>query len=259
MTAHQPDAHGSADEIGGRNHARARSMEALGGLPAVAPTFGQARGRISDLVYHELSEAIRDLRLTPGAALSEPAVAASLNVSRAPVREAFTRLADQGLVTIVPQVGSQVAPISMGAVSDAVFIRRALEKSAFQQAISFDDLDLSELQDVVERNRDAFERRDLERFFQTDEQLHQIVFGLGGVPRIWDVVRGAKVHLDRLRRLNLDGAIANAEIPAEHQAIVDAIAARDETTGLRVIHRHSSRIITDTEKLRVEYPDYFVA
>lgn len=250
--------HTPAGDTAGRNGTRARTMDALEGLTS-APYPGGARVRISDFVYSELSEAIRELRLPPGTPLSEPAVATSLNVSRAPVREAFTRLADQGLVTIIPQKGSQVAPISMAAVNDAVFIRSALEKSAFQQAIAFEDLDTAALQDLADRNRAASETGDLEAFFQTDEDLHQLVFALAGVPQIWQVVRGAKIHLDRLRRLNLSGAIANPEIAAEHQQIVDAITAHDESAGLRVIHRHSTRIIGDTGKLREEFPDYFIS
>ena len=140
-------------------------------------------------------------------------------------------------------------------VNDAVFIRSALEKSAFQRAIGLEDLDVSELQELVDRNRDAAARGDLEDFFQSDEELHQLVFAIAGVPRIWQVVRGAKVHLDRLRRLNLEGAIANPEIPAEHQHIVDAIrAARRAGPASSVIHVHSTRILADTEKLHVELP-----
>lgn len=244
---------------GSRSGSRARTLDGLTGLASAPPYVGGPRVRISDFVYSELSEAIRDLRLPPGTPLSEPAVAASLQVSRAPVREAFTRLADQGLVRIVPQVGSSVAPISMTSVNDAVFIRSALEKSAFQRAIGSDDLDTTALQELVDVNRGAAERGDEEAFIQTDEELHQLVFALAGVPQIWQVVRGAKIHLDRLRRLNLSAAIANPEIAAEHQLIVDAIAGRDEAAGLRVIHRHSTRIIDDTGKLRADFPDYFVS
>ncbi len=50
------------------------------------------------------------------------------------------------------------------------------------------------------------------------------MFALAGVPQIWQVVRGAKVNLDRLRRLSLSAAITNSEVTAEHQLIVDAIA-----------------------------------
>lgn len=237
-----------------RGPAMTRTLDALGQAGGFA---ARSASRISDVVYSELSEAIRDLRLPPGSPLSEPGVATSLGVSRAPVREAFTRLADQGLLTIVPQVGSQVAPISMASVNDAVFIRTALEKSAFQQAVGTDDLDVSELQRLVDLNREAALAGDEEGFIQTDEELHQLVFTLAGVPQIWQVVRGAKVHLDRLRRLNLPAAIANPEIPAEHQLIVDALGGRDEAGGLRVIQKHATRIIGDTGKLREEFPDYF--
>ena len=240
-----------------RNYSRAPGLATLDATRQVRARPGRAGGRISDYVYDELSEAIRDLRLKPGAALSEPAVAAWLNVSRAPVREAFARLVDHGLVTVVPQVGSQVAPISMQEVGDAVFIRNALETSAFQQAIDSSELDTTEIQRLADENREAAGRNDVEAFFATDEQLHQQVFTLAGVPHLWQFVRGTKLQLDRLRRLNLDAAIANDEIVHEHQQIVDALARRDEAVGVRVIHQHSSRIISDTENLRGEFPDYF--
>jgi DNA-binding GntR family transcriptional regulator len=244
----------------GRNQVRGRPLETLekARRPALPPS-GRSRGRMSDYVYEELSEAIRSVRLAPGAALSEPAVAAWLNVSRAPVREAFTRLADQGLLSIIPQVGSQVAPISLGEVEDAVFTRNALEGSAFQQAITLVDLDTTELQGIVDVNREAAARGDAEEFFATDEALHQLVFALAGVPRLWQVVRGTKIQLDRLRRLNLDAALGNEEVVAEHQAIVDALNHRDGSAGARVIHQHSHRILSDTITLRGEFPDYFVA
>lgn len=254
MTAQQEPTPG----VGIRTSPRGRQPIEFPGAAAV-PARERTRWRMSDFVYEELTEAIRSLRLAPGAPLSEPAVATWLQVSRGPVREAFTRLVDQGLVTVVPQVGSKVAPISMQAVREGVFIRNALEKSAFQQAIGLDNVDTRELHDLVDRNRDAANRNDAEEYFQTDEQLHQLVFALAGVPRLWEVVRGTKVNLDRLRRLHLGTAITDPEIVAEHQAIADAIDTRDEATGLRVIHRHSNRILGDTEKLRDEFPEFFVA
>ena len=244
---------------GARPQLRGRPLETLAGARQTTEYPNQPRRRISDYVYEELSEAIRSLRFPPGAPLSEPAVAAWLGVSRAPVREAFTRLVDQGLVTVVPQVGSRVAPISMGAVQDAVFIRIALETSAFEQAIGRNELDVVELQDLVDRNHAAAQEGDAEEFFDTDEQLHQLLFRLAGVPRIWQVVRGTKLHLDRLRRLSLGTAVANAEVLAEHQQLVDALARRDANDGRRIIHRHSNRVVTDTELLRTQFPDFFVA
>ncbi|WP_167132179.1 GntR family transcriptional regulator [Paramicrobacterium chengjingii] len=227
---------------------------AIGLRPLTPP---QSRYRISDAVFSTLSESIRNLQLPPGSSISEPSIAASLQVSRSPVREAFTRLVDLGLITVVPQVGSQIAPISISEVEEAVFIRRALETSAFQQAIAVDVPDTTQLQSLVDANATAARKGDTHEFIATDERLHQEVFALAGAPRIWEVVRGTKIQLDRLRWLSLDDSVANTELLVEHQQLVDALKARDSTAGTRVIAKHSTRVLTDTTRLRANNPTFF--
>ena len=213
---------------------------------------------MSDWVYTELSEAIRSLELPPGTRLSEPTLAERLRVSRVPVREAIGRLADQGLVTVVPQVGTRVAPILLSEVENACFIRSSLEAGALRQAIARGpDLDLAELHGILASNRAFFDAGDFDGFFATDELLHQAVFGLAGVPQVWEVVRGVKVHLDRLRHLHLPHAMASSDIIDEHTQIVEALERGDAVAGEAVIRRHAYRIIADSGELRVQYPDYF--
>jgi len=218
---------------------------------------------MSDWVYTELSEAIRSLELPPGTRLSEPTLAERLRVSRVPVREAIGRLADQGLVTVVPQVGTRVAPILLSEVENACFIRGSLEAGAFARAIARPELDpdagLAALHGILAANRAAFDAGDAAEFFATDEQLHHAVFALAGVPQVWELVRGVKVQLDRLRRLHLRHVMANREIVDEHAQIVDAIENRDALRGQQVIARHAARIIQDAGELRAEYPEYFPA
>ena len=223
-----------------------------------------AGDRLSDWVYTELSEAIRNLDLPPGAKLSEPTLAVRLGVSRVPVREAIARLADQRLVTVTPQVGTRVAPILMSEVESACFIRSSLEAGALRQAIAHGagldtglDTDLDELRGILAANRAFFDAGDAAGFFATDELLHQAVFVLAGVPQVWDVVRGVKVHLDRLRHLHLPHAMASSDIIDEHTQIVEALERGDAVAGEAVIRRHAYRIIADSGELRVQYPDYF--
>lgn len=237
--------------------ARGASFDGIPTLRSASEFAAGARGRISDYVYEELSEAIRSLRLEPGAPLSEPAVAEWLGVSRAPVREAFTRLVEQRFVLVQPQVGSRVAPISMRDVADAVFIRTALETAALRQAVESGELDTGELQRVVTANREAAANGDAEEFFETDEQLHELVFALAGLPHMWRFVRGTKMHLDRLRRLSLPFTLAEPAVCDEHQRIVDALVARDASAGAAVVHEHAHRVIDDSIRIRREYPDYF--
>lgn len=231
---------------------------ASSGISALQPlATPKSRYRMSDAVFNALSESIRNLQLPPGSPISEPGIAASLQVSRSPVREAITRLVDLGLVTVVPQVGSHIAPISIREVEEAVFIRRALETSAFLQAIAAGTPDTTEIQAHVDANAAAAKAGDLEAFFDTDELLHQSVFALAGVPRLWEVVRGTKMQLDRLRRLNLEAALTNGELLVEHQQLVDALAARDAEAGTRMIDQHSTRVLGDTTRLRAANPRFF--
>jgi GntR family transcriptional regulator, rspAB operon transcriptional repressor len=220
-----------------------------------------AGDRLSDWVYAELSEAIRSLELPPGARLSEPTLAVRLGVSRVPVREAIARLADQRLVTVTPQVGTRVAPILMSEVESACFIRSSLEAGALRQAIGRADstpgLDLGEVRGILAANRAFFDAGDADGFFATDEKLHQAVFALAGVPQVWEVVRGVKVHLDRLRHLHLPHAMASSDIIDEHTQIVEALERGDAQGGEAVIRRHAYRIIADSGEIRAQYPDYF--
>lgn len=229
----------------------------MSGAPASRP----AGGRMSDWVYTELSEAIRSLELPPGTKLSEPSLAARLDVSRVPVREALGRLADQRLVTVVPQSGTRVAPILLDEVEHACFIRSSLESGALHRAIERRAADpgvtTHELRRILDANRAAFESGDAERFFATDEQLHQTVFALAGVPEVWGVVRGVKVQLDRLRHLHMPHALANPRLIEEHELIVSALENGDAPHGEEVIHRHAYRILDDAERIRDEFPDYF--
>lgn len=225
------------------------------GLPPLA--HNRAPRRISDSVYTVLIEAIRDLDLLPGTSISEPTVAEWLQVSRSPVREAIARVVDLGLVTVVPQVGSYVAPISVREVSEAVFIRGALETSAFKRAIQGGVPDTTNIQHYVTLNKAAAEAGDVHAFFDTDEKLHESVFELGGVGRIWDVVRRTKIQLDRLRRLSLPRVMTHASLIEDHQMIVDCLKNRDEANGVAVIERHAQKILFTIEEHRELFPDYF--
>lgn len=225
------------------------------GLPRIPHL--RSSGRISDAVHEALSEAIRDLRLLPGAAISEPSLAEWLEVSRSPVRAAMARLSDLGLVTVVPQVGTYIAAISLKEVEEAVFVRSSLETSAFRRAIQLTTPDTTEIQRLVDINTAAAHRSDVASFFETDESLHQNIFELAKVGRIWGDVRRTKIQLDRLRMLSLPQAIHDSALVEDHQLIVDALKTRDEKLGVETITRHSTRILETIEYHQAILPHFF--
>ena len=102
---------------------------------AVAPLRIDGRaGSIAEQVFRTLRSSIVTMRLTPATALSEQDIADRLNVSRQPVREAFIKLSEIGMVRVLPQRGTFVVKISAKAVTDARFVREAVECAIARRA-----------------------------------------------------------------------------------------------------------------------------
>lgn len=233
-----------------RNHA-----SAFGTLASVGRT--RVRQRTSDRVYEELAAAIRDLRIPPGASLSETDLADQLHVSRTPLREAIARLVDSGLVSVVPQVGTRVELIRLESVEQARFVRESLETAAFAAACEKPERDVAPLRELLARQADACEAHDLATFFAADEALHEQIFALSGHQAAWHMMQPVKIHLDRLRRLSLPEPETVRGLIAEHTAIVDALEAGDSEGGRAHIRAHARRALENGPVLRAKHPGYF--
>lgn len=215
------------------------------------------RVRTSDRVYEQLMLAIRDLRLPPGASLSETELSEQLQVSRTPLREAIARLVEIGLVTVVPQVGTHVALIKLEDVEQAQFIREHLEVAAFEAACRKNPLDLSDLRETLDRQEKAHKDGDFDGFFSADEAFHEGIFELSGYPGAWRALQSVKLQLDRLRRLSLPEPSTVVELIGEHRAIVTALEEADVRRGKREVSKHARRVLRYGPALRNEHPDLF--
>ena len=96
----------------------------LANQPVIA---GTRQASISLRVYEAVRNAIVQLQLLPGHLLSEAELARQMGVSRQPVREAFIKLAENGLVEVRPQRGTFVKLISIREVQNSRFIRESIE------------------------------------------------------------------------------------------------------------------------------------
>jgi GntR family transcriptional regulator, rspAB operon transcriptional repressor len=229
-----------------------------GGIHRIAPVGRErVRARTSDRIYDELVSAIRTLRIPPGSSLSETDLSAQLEVSRTPLREAIVRLVDNGLVSVVPQVGTRVERIRLHDVEEARFVREALELAAFAEACERPDRDVSTMRALLIEQERCHTSHDLSAFFAADEALHQQIFVLSGHSGAWTMMQPMKLQLDRLRRLSLPESDIVRDLIDEHTAIVDALEAADIEGGQTLLRRHISRVRRYGRTLREQYPDYF--
>ena len=82
---------------------------------------------LRDVVFHTLRRAILTGQLKPGERLMEVHLANKLGVSRTPIREAIRKLELEGLVTMIPRRGAEVAQITEKSLKDVLEVRRALD------------------------------------------------------------------------------------------------------------------------------------
>ncbi len=236
---------------------RPNRAEPLGALPRLAPA---RRESIADQVFRTLRSSIVMMRLTPGTALSEQDIAGRLDVSRQPVREAFIKLSEVGLVRVVPQRGTFVVKISAQAVTDARFVREAVECAIARRAAQgLEPGAVDALQRVIAEQRAAAKAADTESFFVADEAFHLGLAGASGCTYAWKVIEEAKAQMDRVRFLSIPDATPMARLIAQHQDILDAIAARRGAAAEQAMREHLQEILRSLPRLARAFPDMFEA
>src|SRR5688572_21199588 len=88
------------------------------------------RTLLRDTAYAAIRDAIVRGDLAPGVSLSNSELADQLGLSRAPIRDALARLADEGLVETKPQSFTRVTPVVLREAQDAAAVVRAMHELA---------------------------------------------------------------------------------------------------------------------------------
>lgn len=128
------------------------------------------------VVVPALREAIVEGVLAPGCRLSEVQVAKQLNVSRTPMREAFSQLEREGLVTLLPRVGAYVRFVTPRDVEEIYTVRAALECLAVQLASErITALGTAQLDDVLEAMGAAVAADAADRYVDALDRFYAII------------------------------------------------------------------------------------
>jgi DNA-binding GntR family transcriptional regulator len=197
----------------------------------------------TDRVYEVLRRRIRELALAPGAPLRKEEIALELGVSRAPVSDAISRLAEEGLIDVFPQHGSFVALIRSSDVRESLFVRTALEVEAMRRlAPVANPQTLAVLDANIAAQVDALAKGNLEHFYDLDEALHAAMFGAIETPRALRLLEAARAPLDRVRRLALPDQGRPEQTLAEHRALVEAIRSGDGEYAAAAMRAHLTMV-----------------
>lgn len=194
----------------------------------------------------------------PGRRLSENEVARELKISRTPVREAFIELRRAGLVNIVPQFGTIVAPIDRTLLDDAQFLRETLECRTIELlAERVDGPLLATLHRLLDEQRALARAADEAGFLAADDRFHEHLVLASGRPGAWRVVKEARLQLDRIRHLAARRRTEMARIVDDHALILDRLGRHDPAGAVAAVRRHLRTILRIAEELSVERPELF--
>ncbi len=205
---------------------------------------------IADHIYEGLREEIVRGKLLPGERLIPREIASRLGCSPMPVRDAVTRLATEGFVTVAPRKVTRVASLSRQEMNELFAVRAVLEAYAARLACSaLTESDLDQLTRMAASMAARLRANDLKGWFALNQRFHFLIFERannkilhGFLLELWDkTLRSrAMVLLDRPEFV--------AQREREHQAILEALRARDGDAVEKLWREHISRSGEETGK-----------
>lgn len=210
-----------------------------------------------DYAKRVIRDKIISLELEPGTAISDRELAAWMNLSRTPVREALLDLAKVKIVEIYPQRGSVVAPIDYNLVEEAQFVRSVLEVAVVQLACERATQEqLEQLKENVALQEFYYQHGSSERLLEMDDEFHRLLFQIAGRMQAYEMMRSITVHFDRVRSLAVT-AVKEHLWMSDHREIYEAVAAHDQEAARQLMEKHLNRYKVDEKALREQYPQYF--
>lgn len=209
-------------------------------------------------VHALLRQRILRLQLKPGEALSEKELSVQLGVSRTPVREAFIRLSEEGLVDIFPQRGTLVSPIRMGEIEEAQFLRDILETAIVRRAArDIDEASLAQIEANLQRQDVSLQQKDYIEFMELDEEFHRLLCQSVSLPRAWRVIHAVKGQLDRVRFMGLPQPGHADLMVRQHAAIFNAIRTGNAELAETEMRTHLQAIWGSIELMTNENGEFF--
>lgn len=194
---------------------------------------------LRDVVFNTLRQAILRGELKPGERLMEIHLAEKLGVSRTPIREAIRKLELEGLVTMIPRRGAEVARITEKNLRDVLEVRRELD--AFSCGLACDRItkqEGEELRQACEEFAAATITRDATVIAAADVKLHDIIVHAAGNERLTEILNNLSEQMYRYRFEYIKDTSNYDKLVEEHRIIYESIMNKDKQTAAQTARVH---------------------
>ena len=199
-------------------------------------------------VYQQIKWRIVYGTYAPGKVLSESVLARVHGSSRTPVREALSRLVEEGYIERVPRKGWIVAPITLMAIQNTFDVRRVLEGTAAEKAAERADADaIQRLRSLAEYPTFETTTESYRTRLSVNAQFHLAVATATQNGFLVDLVRHCLTQHNRVLSLGLDFPVHPSSV-SEHHEVVSAIERHDPPAARTAMEHHldgAHRLVID--------------
>lgn len=226
-------------------------------IPAELITLS-ANEPVSAQIYYILRKLIINCTFIPGQRLVDKEIAEQFGVSKQPVREALGRLAEAGLLKILPQRGTFVMKISPREVESGQFIREAVEIAVARRAASIiTDDQIKLLYKNLGKQTVASSMGDIPHFLELDEEFHSLLAISIGCASAWNAIENIKANMDRVRFLSLEKISPVDMLIEQHTQIAEGIKNRNPDQAELAVKNHLREILFSFTPIAEKNPEWF--
>jgi DNA-binding GntR family transcriptional regulator len=208
------------------------------------------RPLLSDTAHEQIRNAIIEGRLPPGSVIRDVDLAQQLGLSRAPVREALARLADERLVESKPQSWTRVTPLGVREVRDALAVVRAMHELVVTEAVPrMTPADITTMRQANARFAAAIRDADVARALEADDAVHAVCIDVAGNRAAAATIERYTPLIRRLERLRFASTPGRRSVRLHNQLI--RACAQGDVPGAAAV---TTRIWSTLDELLAEEP-----
>ena len=194
-----------------------------------------------DYVVAHVYEQLQKGELNPGDKILESHLAAELDLSRAPVREALRQLVGDGLLTYKPQVGNFVASLSPKEILDAYVTRGLLEGFSVAEALEdFTEEDLADLEKLCLQMEQYARRGKQKELIEIGTKFHQLLFNKSNNLQLIEYTQRLSHKLHLLFYKHWASLYTPEEIRERHQTLVSVLRKKNRGLAEQALRQHYS-------------------
>lgn len=206
------------------------------------PVGSKKGNSLQERVYNSLKSAIIRGELESNTRLVEEDLAARMNTSRTPVREAFQKLEKEGFLERRPKVGYAVKGLYENDVEELFEVRTVLDCYAgFLAAQRATEEEIRVMKEIVQKEKESLDKMDIDEFVSSDNYFHDCVYLASKDQRLYRLFSDIRDHMHRYRAFILRFRRKPEHAVKAHELIVEAIIARDPKKTEKAMRNHSKR------------------